>query len=36
VSGFLGDYRVTAGAATAAFAIESAGTDATVAPLTLA
>jgi GH35 family endo-1,4-beta-xylanase len=36
VSGFLGDYRVTAGAARAAFAIESAGTDATVAPLTLA
>jgi hypothetical protein len=36
ISGFLGDYRVTAGGATAAFAIASAGTDAMVAPLTLA
>lgn len=36
VSGFLGDYRVTAGDATTAFSIESAGTDAAVPPLTLA
>ncbi len=36
VSGFLGDYRVTAGDATTAFSIESAGTDAAVTPLTLA
>lgn len=36
VSGFLGDYRVTADAASAAFAIEHAGEDAAVTPLTLA
>jgi GH35 family endo-1,4-beta-xylanase len=35
VSGFLGDYRVTAGTATAAFALERAGADAAVTPLTL-
>jgi GH35 family endo-1,4-beta-xylanase len=35
VSGFLGGYRVTAGGASAAFALERAGADAGVAPLTL-
>lgn len=36
VSGFLGDYRVTAGGATAAFSIDQPGSDAEVATLTLA
>ncbi|QEO08734.1 endo-1,4-beta-xylanase [Protaetiibacter larvae] len=36
VSGFLGDYRVTAGAASAAFMIGRAGSDALLAPLVVA